>query len=581
MTKKAYYLVSFIIFLVLAIYITYPLIFHLGSLTPGLGDELFIAYIQNWVMHILFLNPFHLFDASIYFPYRNTLAFSDIFVTSSLLALIPTKILGEPMAAFNFTLITSLLLLGFSLFCLSFYITRDFAASLFSGILVIFSPAVLARAGHLQILSVEWVIFSVLFFVIYLNNPKYKYLLLSCLFFLLQVYNSFLPGYFIIFWVLFMIFFLFAYKKVRLKDIFSKKVMVILFFTLFITVPIIIPYYQVSNRFHYTRDIRDTIHFALQPEDLFYPSGVTRLQKPLLGLASLEKIPANAELKPGYLGLVFSLLVILSVVYAIKQFSRRDYILNSFFITSIFGLLLSLGPALHLGRHTIHKPFPIILPYALFYYIIPGFKGIRNSSRWEMLFIIASSVVIAIFLSSVLKNMKTTKKTMLCIILFLAIIAEYKFPMKFYGIPAKKDFPKVYHWIARQSKNESFIQMPIFNWDMWPYTEYELRREYYFTLSFPKMLNGYSGFSPPEWQKLVRYELLNFPTQDSISRLKKLGVDYILVDQTLYSRLNKNKFAVNTKTVPNIKEVLLNLENLKNVTFVKKIDDTYVYKISK
>src|SRR3990167_9387968 len=172
MIKKrqlVYGISSFLIFLIASVYITFPLVFHLGDLVTGLGDELVIAWIQNWVIHSLTTNPFSLFEANIYYPYHNSLAFSDLFLTSSILSLIPLKIIGEPIATVNFTLISSLVMLGFFTYLLIYYLTKDFCISVLGGMLIIFSPAVLDKVVHLQILSIQWVPLSILFFIIFIR----------------------------------------------------------------------------------------------------------------------------------------------------------------------------------------------------------------------------------------------------------------------------------------------------------------------------------------------------------------------------------------------------------------------------
>lgn len=166
--------VAFFIFFLLASYITFPLIFNMGSMATGLGDELVIAWIQNWVIHSFAVNPFAIFEANLYFPYHNTLAYSDLFLTSSIFSILPLKLIGEPIAVVNFTLISSLVLLGFSIYLLCFYLTKNFWPSLLSGILVIFSPAVLDKATHLQILAIQWVPLAILFFLIFIKTQKIK-----------------------------------------------------------------------------------------------------------------------------------------------------------------------------------------------------------------------------------------------------------------------------------------------------------------------------------------------------------------------------------------------------------------------
>src|SRR5258708_16352008 len=191
--------ISFLIFVVSSIFITYPLLFHLGDFTTGFGDELLIAWIHSWVVHMFFTNPLALFNANIIFPYQNTLAYSDVFLTGSLLTAPIVLIIGQPIAANNSMLILSLILLGFSLYLLTFYITKNFLASLLSGLLVIFSPAVLSYAIQIQMIEVYWVPFSILFFLHFLDSGKSRYFILMLLCFLLQFYNSFLPAYFVIF----------------------------------------------------------------------------------------------------------------------------------------------------------------------------------------------------------------------------------------------------------------------------------------------------------------------------------------------------------------------------------------------
>src|SRR4051812_8449007 len=114
--KKSIYFphtIVFILFILSSIYITYPIIFHLGSLATGLGDELVIAWIQNWVIHsVTSGNISSIFEANLYYPYHNSLAFSDTFFTSSLIALVPRLVKGEPISTVNVTLILSLIFLG-------------------------------------------------------------------------------------------------------------------------------------------------------------------------------------------------------------------------------------------------------------------------------------------------------------------------------------------------------------------------------------------------------------------------------------------------------------------------------------
>lgn len=271
---RLHYLLVFFFFSFLVFYLTFPLVFHMGDSVTGYGDELVIAWIQNWVIHTIRTgNILSLFQANLYYPFHNSFAYSDAFITSSLLSYIPLIIFKQPIIVVNITLVSSLLFLGFSLYLLAHYLTKDFLASLLAGTLVICSPAVLDKVVHLQILAIYWVPLSILFFLLFIQRQKTKYLSWSLLCFLLQTYNSFVPGYFIAFsYVIITAYFLISDKK-KMKELFISKNIFFVLLSFCLIIPISISYYQVSHEFHYVRDIRETIHFALQPEDLLYPGG--------------------------------------------------------------------------------------------------------------------------------------------------------------------------------------------------------------------------------------------------------------------------------------------------------------------
>jgi hypothetical protein len=566
-------LVSFLIFISASIYITFPLLFHLGDFATGLGDELVIAWIQSWVIHALSTNPLSLFNANILYPYHNTLAYSDAFLTGSLFSFILTDIIGQPIAANNMSLIISLAFDGFSLYLLTYYLTKDFFAALFSGLLFIFSPAILSFSAHLQILAVGLVPLAILFFLLFVEKFKTKYLVLSLLCFLLQSYNSFLPGYFIVFSLVIILLYRWFENKKKTKQLFSKKNIILVLLTLLFLFPVALPYYQVSKEFHYVRDIRDTIHFALQPEDLLYPGDTTRLKNVLLTLPT-NKYSQGNEFKPGYLGVVFTLITIFVFIYLIKNWKSTRWLERSFLTISLCGLILSLGPLLHLGRQTIHHPFPIPLPYILFYYMIPGFQGLRNTQRWEMLFILATATLIGLVFAQITTRFKFKKKFIIYILLTMGVIAEF-YPITFVKVPQKKDFPQVYSWMATTPKDSTFIEMPIYNWNDTPYVEQELLREYYGTENFRRIVNGYSGFSPPPWQDFILDMHNEFPNAKSVKTIHSMGVDYIIVNSNDYNVGYKAKFEKYSGN-----QVLQQMKKNRSVSMIKKFNDgIYVFAI--
>ena len=383
-----------------------------------------------------------------------------------------------------------------------------------------------------------------------------------------------MPGYFIVVFYLVTLLNLWFTNKKTFYKLANLKNFLIAATLMVIVMIIVLPYIKIANDSHLSRDIRETIHLGLQPEDLLYPNNSTKLKNMLLQIPGVKGSSQFAEVKPGYLGAVFSILALMTVVYFIKK-KNKNFELSSIFYTGILGLLLSFGPALHLGRATVHKPFLIPLPYVAFYYLAPGFKGFRNSSRWEMLFIICIAVCIAFLLTFIVKKVKNKfLQYLLYFLLITGIVFEYNFPMHFLPVPQKNQFPPVYKWLETTPANTAVIIFPIYDWYM-PNAGYELNRQFYSTVNFRKTVNGASGISAPDWQTFVKFLNLNFPNKESLIRIKKLGVSYIIIEEGSYNNLKKTTPALpydGNQTV----EILKKEPNLK---LVKKFNDTYVFNV--
>ena len=267
------------------------------------------------------------------------------------------------------------------------------------------------------------------------------------------------------------------------------------------------------------------------------------------------------------------MLVLIALGFIIKNRKKLSFYEKSFLTIALTGVLLSFGPFLHVDRHTIHHPFPIPLPYLLFYYIMPGFQGFRNSQRWEMLFIIAISILVGIILNKIFKNISFKKQFMLYLLLVLGILVEFS-PFNFISVPQKKDFPKIYSWMNTTPPDTSFIILPIYNWNMQPYVGQELYREYFSTVEFRSMVNGYSGFSPPPWQSFIGFMHQSFPEEKSIDKLRSLGVNYIIIDKSSFDAEYKAHLSFYNGNM-----IVSVLKKEHTVLFIKNVDNYSVFKI--
>jgi hypothetical protein len=96
---------AFAFYLALAVAMTWPLATELSTAVPDLGDPLLNAWIVDWVCHALTHAPLGLFDAPMYYPATNILAFSENMIGIALIVL-PFHVAGlPPLTVYNIALL--------------------------------------------------------------------------------------------------------------------------------------------------------------------------------------------------------------------------------------------------------------------------------------------------------------------------------------------------------------------------------------------------------------------------------------------------------------------------------------------
>lgn len=463
----------FLIFLFLSLVVTWPLIIHLNTLILDRNDGLLITWIINWFSHKMSLK------GNIFYPYHGTLAFSDFHLASTLLAFPFLWVFKEPLLAFNINLIFGFTLTGFSTYLLVKYLTKNEPVGFFAGVLLTFSTIHLNYMAHLQLFHLWLIIFTILF----LFQNKFILFVIS---FIFAVSNSPLNFYFLLFFV----------------ALFRKNIHWFLIGAI-LSSPFLIPYLRVSETFKYTRPITDAIHFSMQFPDLANISIYSRLSN----LA--PQIPNST---PGYFGTVF----LASIFLVIRKLK-----LDIWLIGAGLSFIFSLGPALHFMRNTVHLgPLPAIpLPYALFYYLLPGFSGFRTPSRWILITALCLTIVIAIRFAQ-----KMTWRW--AVIISLLVLVEVNFP--FHYLEVSKPPPEQV-WLKDNYIGAPIIQFPIYGWFDGDKIGVETLREYYSTLHWHPMFNGYSGFSPKKWEEKVKWLQNEFPSPQTVNYLESLKIKLVLI----------------------------------------------------
>jgi hypothetical protein len=119
MSRRIQFLGIPLAYLLLAIVMTWPLASDLGGILGGGLDPLLQSWVLAWNSHSLRTNPLGIWQAPIFFPYPDTLAFSDHHI---LLAAITAPIYwlsGNPAIAHNLLVLMSYTLSGWAVYLLA------------------------------------------------------------------------------------------------------------------------------------------------------------------------------------------------------------------------------------------------------------------------------------------------------------------------------------------------------------------------------------------------------------------------------------------------------------------------------
>ncbi len=530
-------LLPFFVILIVSLWSLSDVLKSPGTALVNAGDDILITWIINENIQKI---PYHIkdfFQGNIFYPYKNTKAYSELFLPSSIISYIPVKLTGLPIFGYNSNLMVGQIATIVVVYLWFFDITKDKWASLLGAIVLGVSQIRIHYYAHLQMWNMQWWLLASWLVWKYSKKAEFKYLYLAGILVAIQFWESPLPVYFAAAISCIILAPKLESLKKRLKHILSITLIILVLIS-----PAIIAYYKVSNEFNYVRPIREVAHFSLSVNDLwgmFLAPGLYSLFFISLFIADLEKTagyqPAdelNSDMSFSFRrnrGLRSAENVI---IYKDVKKKRKDLIW--LFAIFAFGILMSFGPVLKWQGATVkifdNYFFP--LPYGVFYYLIPGFKALRTPLQWLWVSAFAASGIIAVSFSSLRKRFKYLY---ILVGITIALLGGRQVPVVAIA-PTPDRYQRVYTFLQDQPGNV-VLELPIYTWGQGEVYKHEFWRLLYSLKHKKKLINGTSGFTPPERLILAARLEKEFPSEELEKILVDLGVDYVLVHKHEFSQV--------------------------------------------
>ena len=194
-------------YLALAIAFTWPLSIHLTTALGSGLDPLLQTWVLAWNARAFVTDPRTIWNAPIFFPYPETLAYSDHHLLLTVVAL-PLILLGGPVLAYNLLVLASYVLTGWAVYLLASDMLvrahdrwiRTFS-SFAAGALFAFGTYRMAHFVHLQLLQTAWLPLALLFLRRFLHDTetgkrRWRYAVLFGLFTGIQCITALYYAYF-------------------------------------------------------------------------------------------------------------------------------------------------------------------------------------------------------------------------------------------------------------------------------------------------------------------------------------------------------------------------------------------------
>ena len=500
---------------VTTIVMTYPLTFQLG--TGGRVDSedgQFSVWNIAWVAHAMGAAPTQLFHANIFYPHRNTLAFSEANLVAGTLAVPPYWLTRNPYIAHNSVVLLSFMLALVGTYALVKYLTGSPAAAAVSGVLFAFCPFVFARSAHIQLLMTAGLPFSMLAFHRLADSPTVgRGIALG----LILAVTGLACGYYGLFAGLMVgvsiLFYAVVFGRWRKLDYWSAIGVAVLTGAV-ITGACFIPYMEVaSTHGAIARTLDDARMYSADWRA--YLASPARSHRWLL-----ERIEFwNEVLFPGFVSLGLSVigLTFWRPTHDATRTSaprRGPRLQPGATLYALIGLLAwwaSLGPSGGL--------------YTLLFNIVPGFGMLRAPARLGITVALCLAVLAGYGVTRLAAGRRAVGVAALVMLVALVELAAIPYPH--YQGPR---YPAAYDMLARLPPG-SVAEFPYFSDRM------EFPRHTYYmmgsTIHWQPLINGYSDLIPQDFRAEAE-SLAQFPTEEAFVILERHETRYVVLHRQFY-----------------------------------------------
>jgi hypothetical protein len=485
------------------------------SLSPGsqiLGDvpdAHMYLWTLAWDAHAFLHQPLHIFDANIYYPYANTLAYSENLVGSAFFAAPIIWLTGNIVLATNLTSLLSCVLCGTGAYLLARRLHIGIGGAFVCGLIFAFAPPRFVRMGQLHMTAVQWIPFSLAFLHSYFERGRRRDLLAAVGFFSLQALSSGHGAAYLTLAVVALIAWQIAFGmpiawRQWLTD-FGAAGAYLIAPALWVMLPYRLAQAEAGLKRGYLSDTQPGIESLLASPSRLH----IFLQSRFLERFDRE---ADAFLFPGILVVVLAAVALVSWSGPARRRLRENHV-AFYLLVGVISTWMFIPWPIELWRHV---------------YWLPGLNFIRIPTRFIILTMLVLSVLAATGVDRLAARLSKTFATVATIAIAAVLLGEY-WAYPFAGVPFSINPPAIDRWLDTQPKPFAVAEVPAPSpGNLGELERHQTRSMFHATAHWQKTIHGYSSLRRPLHDRLY-IELTGFPDETSLASLRAVGVTYIVV----------------------------------------------------
>jgi hypothetical protein len=506
------------LFVALTAVMTYPQVLRMSDGVHDPADPLMVTWVLAWVAHQLPNAPAHIFDANIFYPERNTLAYSETLLVPGLIAA-PLHWLGAaPILVYNLVFLSGFALSGVGVALLVRRLTGNAGAAIVAGIVFAFPPYRIDHYAHLQLQQTQFIPLALWAFHRLLDTGRVRdgvllgvctaCQMLSCMY-----YGIFLIPYMAI---------VCGTMLVAARALSGRRLVALAAAVAIVTVAMI----PVGRAYLAARKVvgergRDEVaknsatwrNYLAPPEvNAVYGKVFARFMDP------------ERRLFPGFVAIALAGVGLWprkrghatrtkdeAAGFALSRL--RDYVRTPQFA---YGLGLLLAFDVSLG-------FNGVVYRGLYDYFLP-FKALRIPARMGLMVGFSLAVLGGYGAARIAEALRSARarRAVLTTIGILMLVEYASTPLPLWAAPRHP--PDAYADLVRDAGDGPTSVIFEFPTGAMEDPEYL----YYSTFHWQYLVNGYSGFFPPSYRRVVN-AVRDFPDEKSMSMIGTHGVRYLVI----------------------------------------------------